>query len=697
MEKFHRAVGRVLDLFSAGHPCVCAWSSGKDSSCLLVVVLEAMQRSVAAGGNPYLIVTHSDTGIENPEIHNFAQAEMIKIRAFAARHNLRVEVAQAQPSLGAGWAVRVISGRALPAFPGGNSDCSTDWKITPMRRLRKQIFAGLKESFDSEAITVIGTRFDESAERNRRMTERGESWEVPIRNKDGDLVLSAIADWTTDDVWEMVGLVRAGAVTSYSDFDDLFRLYADGGGTSCAVVSDAIMEENRKKSSGCGARFGCHMCTRVKADKSLENMISGDEARYGYMRPLNALREYIMASHFDLEGRRMWIGRSIIDGHIAIRPDTYSPSYCLELLRLVLTIDAREREAADQLGIAPRFQIIGLRELVAIDAIWSLQGYAKPHQAIREWVDVQQGVRHDIPANPRWHKQPSSMPEPRWYPVGDDWDEGELYFSGLRDATAEMVSGESGCMGTRTLSSGVTVMDMEEGVEFDVDDEGVALVFALELDRLLEVNVRSSANFGLTAGYRYWVQMGVLEMPTRQMGIHDEILRRTAFKERHGLAGANADLDDILSRSISDATLRRRQAMVVAEHPAARQRRLQEEAIRRRDEARWPLTQKRFNVRELMANWSPAVPWRQLFREGAIGGRLPRQRSGARFLVLRHLVSLYDLLAFLLEHPDYLRLVAEHRRRNRKILRKAEGRRKKRAAPATAVVPAIQEVLPLAA
>lgn len=558
MELFEKAVGRVVALFHAGHPITVAWSSGKDSSCCLAVVLEAAIQAKAAGDSPVVVITHSNTGVENPEVENFVKSEMAKIHAFVTRHGLNADIRVAMPALGSGWMVRVLSGRALPAFPGGNSDCSTDFKVTPMRRLRKRVFAEIGKD-DREVVTVVGTRFDESVTRGAAMRERGESWERPIRNKDGDLVLSAIADWTLDDVWDLIAYARMGEIVTYSDFDDLFRLYADGGGTSCAVVSDAIMEENAaaaKKSGGCGARFGCSVCTRVANDKSVTAMIEGDPDRYAYLAPLNRLREYIVANHWDMS-KRMWVGRSISDdGWIAIQPDTYSPAYVLDLLRYVLTIQIREQETAEMLGIKPRFSLIDLKQLAAIGATWSLQGYHKPFQAVREWVDIYElGKRYDVPENPVVYVR-GKMPEPRYYFVGDDWDEGQLINSGLRDVVLEMVSdGSDGCMGTKSLKNGNVVMDVNTAGEFDFDAEGLGLAFAFELDTMLEINANASSSVGLTREYRWWASMGPMLLSPRQVSIHDEILRRTAFKERHGLAGADYDLDALLKKSVSKKDL----------------------------------------------------------------------------------------------------------------------------------------------
>lgn len=124
MELFIEAVDRVKRVLEANHPVCIAWSGGKDSSVILAVALEAALQHKASGGSPKIVVTNSNTGIENPEIEQFVNVEMIKIADFARRKELDVDVQQATPALGATWAVRVLSGRGLPSFPGASSDCT---------------------------------------------------------------------------------------------------------------------------------------------------------------------------------------------------------------------------------------------------------------------------------------------------------------------------------------------------------------------------------------------------------------------------------------------------------------------------------------------------------------------------------------------------------------------------------------------
>lgn len=388
------------------------------------------------------------------------------------------------------------------------------------------------------------------AARAANMRERGES-DVQVRRgidesgRPSHLFLSPIALWSTDDVWGYLGLARARMIDAYSDFEETFRVYADAMGSSCVIVGEDM--STRQTSKACGARHGCALCTLTgSADKSMENMLTQD--RYAYMRGLNQLRNFLARTRWDLS-RRSWIGRTIKDGYVRIAPDAYSPSMMEELLRYTLTIDQRERDAAEQAGIRPRFQLVDVRHLFAIDAMWSLQGFHRPFHALKVYDDiVNRGERFDVP---ELHELPRiPMPPARYLPVGPGWDEGERrLYTGLRSALADQVKREGdGCMGTRQLKDGRQVMDINTAELFDIDVEAAYFV----LDDLPELLRRYHEAPGArsTEAYLYYARLGMLSVRAGMQAEVDDILRRTSFKQRNGLAG-EVDIALILARTVS--------------------------------------------------------------------------------------------------------------------------------------------------
>ncbi len=226
---FFRAESAIRGLFIRGHPVVVAWSGGKDSSVVLGLTLSAAASLETPLRTPLIVLT-SDTGIENPEIAAYRRREIVSLRRFCERKGIGVEVRVAQPDLSSHWPVKVIGSGALPIFPDSRQRrCTVDLKIKPMERLRREVLAGLP--CDRPPVTLVGTRFSESASRQRRMAERGEEDGLPWTGRSGELFLSPIARWTADDVWEYLMLAKEGHVESYSDFEDLFRVYQDSSDT----------------------------------------------------------------------------------------------------------------------------------------------------------------------------------------------------------------------------------------------------------------------------------------------------------------------------------------------------------------------------------------------------------------------------------------------------------------------------------
>jgi len=122
-ELIEKALAAIGALFAGGHPIIVAYSGGKDSSVVAALVLHAAVLAKASGGNPLVIVTTGDTGVESPESQSLYQAETAKMRRFAKEHGVRLLTKTVQPTLLSTWQLKILSGRGLPSFPGSQSDC----------------------------------------------------------------------------------------------------------------------------------------------------------------------------------------------------------------------------------------------------------------------------------------------------------------------------------------------------------------------------------------------------------------------------------------------------------------------------------------------------------------------------------------------------------------------------------------------
>ncbi|KVP75297.1 hypothetical protein WJ97_12865 [Burkholderia ubonensis] len=648
-----------------------SYSGGKDSSTVLSMGLAAAAQLQAEGKTvKRFLVLNSDTQVENPEVLGVVRAELARVQQWIDAHALPGHIAVTEPYILSQWAVTIIGGKTLISTPLTNRNCTTDLKTTPLGRVRTQFFGHNRVAEGKFTVGVTGVRFDESAERAGNMTKRAESpIQVVQTHENQDVFLAPIATWTTDEVMEYIGLAvnrdvlpedERLPIAIYSDFVDVWRIYKDAEGECTVGRGD-------KPSKGCGARHGCYVCTMVGSDKSMDAFLMQEQ--YAYMEPLTRFREYLNNTVYDLS-KRTWIGRTINDGHIVYGPDAYSPEYVQDLLRYALTIDRDEQLAAEKLGIAPRFQIVSLRALVAIDAVWSLQAYTLPFSALAIYHDVYvKGMRFEVPSVAKAPITP--VPPARYIPV-EDWDEDALdAFTGLRNALLEATEGP--CTALREIQVKGTprqVMTMDTDRMFEVHEESVHLLLEFELERLVErhhASARTAGKYGFSLvgeGYKWYVSYGAITLAKSQVGEVDSILRRSSWREQHGLSGYNYDKEKAYAMSLDkplppEARKRR-------EQPTAAQLK-EAERMFRRSEVRG----RRIPLDELYRAWAPDVPWRRMGKEGLAVRKLlahclqkgKKQYSASchKGWARHHFVRLGDLAQFLKDNPDVARRVMAYR------------------------------------
>lgn len=521
-----QAIGAFMD---AGRPAIVLFSGGKDSSVLLNLALTAAVEQVRRGHRPLVVIAHSDVGVENPEIQRLVAGEIAKASRFAREHGVTAVVRVAEPAFWDSFPVRVIGGRALPTFPDSRRDCQTDLKRLPNERELALIERELLSKGWQKPVLMTGVWRDESVVRGAAVKGRGEKAVTLWTDKECRLRLSPLLEWAVDDVWQYLGLANAGVIPSYSRFEETMQTYQAAGGSSCVVVADAEMQKHSKP---CSSRFGCWVCTAVREDKSLRQMIETDRDRYGYLAPLAALRDFIAYTQYDWS-RRQYVGRSIVEGFIEVGADTYSPSMLADLLRYALS--------AQKLSGVP---IISAAQLIAIDARWSQYAIAEPFAALRIWKQVEEGAIWTPPAM-RAHPK-TAVPKLGKIFVGD-WNDdvtSALEVTGLRNPAWEDFAETCG-PGLRTLASGRAVIDVEG--ESEIDEEGAWLFLDFELERMLRE--RATASGYWTSGYETYLSFGLVQPGRGQSARVDQILRRSQWRQRHGLHGEPplASLRDRLS------------------------------------------------------------------------------------------------------------------------------------------------------
>lgn len=373
-----------------------------------------------------------------------------------------------------------------------------------------------------DLVSLIGTRFDESVQRQRKMSERGESaYEAVNLAADAgghDWVLSPIAEMTTMDVFSYIGQVIAGRIECYDRFNQLVEIYRDMNGGDCMV--NVYLAGKQSERPACGHRTGCWSCTRVSRDSSAESMIAKEGGEYDWLKPLNDLRNYIKARHFD-PSARCWLARKVDmeTGTVKIAPNAYSPAFTKELLGIMLTIQLDEFEAAQKAGIKPRFTLLDIQQLLAVEALWGRYGYQKPFTAMRVFLEVyEQGVRYEVPdisALPKYTEADLRYPEVE-VPFCDDQYQG--MFNGLRSISHAAADAEF----LTTTRNGMVVMDVVTSNGFEIDREGAELFVDLELDNALS---RVTLDQSPTAGLHYLMGLGTIAIYKGDHGDWDRMMR----------------------------------------------------------------------------------------------------------------------------------------------------------------------------
>lgn len=575
LSKMEGAISVMQRYVELGHSLSCAYSGGKDSTCALVLMLEAIRR---AGGTT---ITHHvqsvDTMIENPTIANFLHSVLDELQLFIEASALPVQVHVTTPSLASQFVVSTIGRGTLVRTPeNGVRDgrrtraCADEWKVRPGGRLRTLLERRAADERAREVITVLGLRRDESTSRAAAMTERRDCADHVVRSRTGALTLSPLSEWTSDCVWTMLALLADARDLTFpsplapSTIHRLSDIYRAGNGGMCGVV---VGESGAR--AACGSRFGCAFCCVAgERDKSLEAMI--EDAQYAHLRPLNDFRNYLLAIQWDLS-RRELVGRSLSDaGYTRVQSDTYSYGSRVEMLKLLISIDAAERDRAEihSADLAtgripdtkenrklcdPQFEFVTPQQLVAIDFFLSMHHYA-PHAfpALAVWHDVNVlGRRYPIPKIEALPK--TDIVLHGWYPVGQ-YDR-DAPVVGLRDFDAELWNRyrhpDRAGRYARTTGGEQTVY-FEEASQFGVDAEAACLFVTCTYSTALMLDAQHRDAIDSA---RFWLNEGIVKLPTGMAQRYQDMAKRGQYfarlAQRLNLTPAELDAH-LVSSAISD-------------------------------------------------------------------------------------------------------------------------------------------------
>ncbi|MBL1280772.1 MAG: DNA phosphorothioation system sulfurtransferase DndC [Fluviicola sp.] len=358
-------ISEIIDQYTyaddTDRPWIIGFSGGKDSTVLLTLVWIALRRIREDFPNPYQLrrpvhVVCNDTMVENPIIETYVDDVLAKIEIAAREQNLPIFVKKTTPKLDESFWVNVI-GRGYPVPNNTFRWCTDKLKIKPTASF-------LLEQIDEkgEAIVLLGTRYEESASREKSMRKHEVKGNRLSKHtvSANTYVYAPIKDLMLEQIWYIIN-----TVPSPWGFDNsiLFKIYSDASADDyeCpTVVTD-------KKHTSCGqSRFGCWTCTVVKKDKSMTALV---EKGQEWMKPLMNYRNSLVEQRNLGENRRdkRRNGQRAVDEDG--RPNgNYNAGYRARMLRELLEV---QRDLQKE---RPYINLINNQELIAVQVIWNRDG-----------------------------------------------------------------------------------------------------------------------------------------------------------------------------------------------------------------------------------------------------------------------------------------------------------------------------------
>ena len=339
-------------------PWIIGFSGGKDSTVLLTLTWLAMKQLQAEGHTltRHVYVVNNDTLVENPVIEEYVTGVLNTIQQAAKQQELPITVKMTTPQLEDTFWSCVI-GKGYPVPNNTFRFCTEKMKIKPT-----STFITTQVAADGEAIVLVGTRYDESQRRSlsiKRHEIKGHRLSKHPLNAN-TFTYAPIKSLMTEEVWWIIN-----AIPSPWGFDNkiLFNIYKDASADDyeCPTV---VTDDSHKS---CGqSRFGCWICTVVKDDKSMNQLIKNG---ISWMQPLLDFRNRLAENRNKSENRcsTRRNGQLAVDenGH---NMGNYTMEYRIQILRELLQIQKDTQQYRSSIDL------ITSQELVAIQVIWYRDG-----------------------------------------------------------------------------------------------------------------------------------------------------------------------------------------------------------------------------------------------------------------------------------------------------------------------------------
>ncbi len=372
-------------------PWIIGVSWGKDSSCVLQLIWNAIAALPPKKRTKTIHVISTDTLVENPIVSAWVQKSIKQLQIAARQQSMPFEASLLHPEIKNTFWV-CLMGKGYPAPRNQFRWCTERMKIKPANHFIRQMVRN-----HGETILVLGTRKAESAKRAATM-EKHQKKRVrdrlsPNASLPNSLVYTPIEDWRTDEVW--MYLMQWENPWGGNN-KDLFTMYRGAtADNECPLVVDT-------STPSCGdSRFGCWVCTMVSKDKSMEAMIQNDEEKE-WLQPLLDLRNEldIQNDRNRRDFRRIYgkveLFERNVDGKTSIEPipGPYTKKWREYWLRRVLEAQVQVRQNAPE-----EFKDITLitsEELSEIRRIWLEEKHEFDDSLPRIYKEVTGESFHDV-------------------------------------------------------------------------------------------------------------------------------------------------------------------------------------------------------------------------------------------------------------------------------------------------------------
>lgn len=272
---------------SDNRPWILGFSGGKDSTCMVQLIWNALAEIPPEKLHKRVFVISSDTLVESPKIVQQITSTLEMMESAAGDGSLPISTNLVKPKIEDSFWVCLL-GKGFPAPSNLFRWCTDRLKIRNADRFIKE-----RVSEYGEAIVVLGTRKDESGSRQQLMDLYEIKGSLLSRHSKfaQTYVYTPIRDFTATDVWNYL---LQNKNPWGANNRDLLALYQNAKAAECPLVVDT-------STPSCGnSRFGCWTCTVVDKDTSLKNTVENGEE---WMYPLLELRQELKDTQ-DPETRR---------------------------------------------------------------------------------------------------------------------------------------------------------------------------------------------------------------------------------------------------------------------------------------------------------------------------------------------------------------------------------------------------------